>query len=169
MKKKSSMWRHMIGDPVLHVSPEPGGVRGGVAALYHGVGCRRHGAVPQSAHHCHSRRGRCSHNNNSNTQAGVRSVSGGRTKPASEWSVARRFRALFCSQPRAGRDWARDLVGDPVGARRERGAPAARVTCPFVRQPAEHVCAWVAGCCGVEAAATACGGEIRWVWWLPLR
>lgn len=126
-----------------------------------------------------------------NTQAGVRS-SGGRTKRTcgsgertNEWSVATgafaRFFFLLAAPNRAR--LTRGAAGpgarsrcDPVGAigqrpRGPRGAEqgAARVTCPFVRQPAEHV----DGCCGVEAGqGSHCGGRSAAglvEWWLWLR
>lgn len=98
----------------------------------------------------------------------------GRTSGASPGAFARFF--FFCLRPEFRARLTRGAAGpgarsrcDPVGAigqwpRGPRGAErgAARVTCPFVRQPAEHVEAGQGSHCGGRSAA----GLVEWWLWV---
>jgi len=131
-----------------------------------GAGTRQHGAAP-SQPSIATRVVAGVHNSNSRPASVAAAERNERASGASPGVFARSF---ACSPEPGGPNTWRAAPGgraagpgtrsrcDPVGARREQGAPAARVTCPFVRQPAEHVCAWV-GLGAVEAAATACRGR----------
>lgn len=145
-----------------------------MGAIYHGVGGCRRGALrphPVSPSLPLTRVVAGVHNSNRNTQAGVRSGSGGRTKPASA-----RFFFAFSPEQDGPNTWRPAHGGRATtpGARsrlRSGWGEARRGeshVCAFLRQPAEHVCACVAGCCGaVEAPAIAVVEPLGW--WLPLR